>query len=64
MAKTTKKVKKHDNVRKLILYSIINYKEKHDGRSPTLREIGNDVGIGSLLNPLKKLYPLASPFLN
>ena len=44
MAKTTKKAKKHDNVRKLILYSIINYIEKHDGRSPTLREIGDDIG--------------------
>ena len=48
MAKTTKKAKKHGNVRKLILYSIINYKEKYDGRSPTLREIGDDVGIKSL----------------
>jgi hypothetical protein len=48
MAKTTKKAKKYDNVRKLILHSIINYIEKHDGRSPTLREIGDDVGIQSL----------------
>src|SRR6266480_948358 len=62
MAKTTKKAKKHDNVRKLILYSIINYIEKHDGRSPTLREIGNDIGIQSLghisyhLNGLEETY--------
>lgn len=48
MAKTTKKTKNHDNVRKLILFSIINYMEKYDGRSPTLREIGQDVGIQSL----------------
>ena len=48
MAKTTKKAKKHGNVRKLILYSIINYIEKYDGRSPTLREIGDEVGIRSL----------------
>jgi len=48
MAKTTKKVKQHDNVRNLILYSIINYIEKYNGRSPTLREIGDDVGIQSL----------------
>jgi len=48
MAKTTKKAKNHDNVRKLILFSIINYMEKYDGRSPTLREIGQDVGIQSL----------------
>jgi len=48
MAKTTNKAKKHGNVRKLILYSIINYIEKYDGRSPTLREIGDDVGIQSL----------------
>ena len=44
----TKKAKKHDNVRKRILYSIIHYIEKHNGRSPTLREIGDDVGIQSL----------------
>jgi repressor LexA len=62
MAKTIKKVKKHDNVRKLILYSIINYIEKNDGRSPTLREIGDDVGIRSLghisyhLNGLEETY--------
>jgi hypothetical protein len=43
MAKTTKKAKKQGNVRKLILYSIMNYIEKYDGRSPTLREIGDDV---------------------
>lgn len=48
MAKTTKKAKKHHDVRKHILHSIINYLEKHDGRSPTLREIGDDVGIKSL----------------
>ncbi len=48
MAETTKKAKKNGNVRKLILYSIINYMEKNDGRSPTLREIGDDVGIRSL----------------
>ena len=48
MAKTAKKSKQHENVRKLILYSIINYIEKYDGRSPTLREIGDDVGIQSL----------------
>jgi repressor LexA len=48
LAKMTKKAKAHDNVRKEILYSIINYIEKHDGRSPTLREIGNTVGIQSL----------------
>jgi repressor LexA len=48
MAEMTKKAKKHGNVRKLILYSIINYMEKNDGRSPTLREIGDDVGIQSL----------------
>ena len=48
MAKTTKKAKKRGNVRKLILCSIINYMEKYDGRSPTLREIGDDVGIQSL----------------
>src|SRR6266700_2030815 len=48
MAKKIKKAKKHGNVRKLILYSIINFMEKNDGRSPTLREIGDDVGIKSL----------------
>jgi SOS regulatory protein LexA len=48
MAKTTKKAKNHDNVRNLILFSIINYMEKFEGRSPTLREIGQDVGIQSL----------------
>ena len=48
MAKTTKKAKKHDNVQKLILHSIINYIEKNNGRSPTLREIGDVVGIRSL----------------
>ena len=48
MAKTTKKAKKRGNVRKLILCSIINYMEKYDGRSPTLREIGDDIGIQSL----------------
>src|SRR5438876_7850309 len=48
MAKTTKKTKKRGNVRELILRSIINYMEKYDGRSPTLREIGDDVGIQSL----------------
>src|SRR5437764_6980578 len=48
MAKTTKKTKKRGNVRELILRSIINYMEKHNGRSPTLREIGDDVGIKSL----------------
>ena len=48
MSKTTKKAKKHGNVRKLILYSIISYIKKYDGRSPTLREIGDDVGIHSL----------------
>ena len=48
MAKPTKKAKKRDNVRERILFSIINYMEKYDGRSPTLREIGDDVGIRSL----------------
>jgi repressor LexA len=48
MAKTTKKAKKRGNVREGILFSIINYMEKYDGRSPTLREIGDDVGIKSL----------------
>ena len=62
MAQTTKKAKKQGNVRKLILYSIINYIEKYDGRSPTLREIGDDVGIKSLghisyhLKGLEKTY--------
>src|SRR6266705_1530775 len=62
MAKKIKKAKKHGNVRKLILYSIINYMEKYDGRSPTLREIGDDVGIQSLghisyhLNGLEETY--------
>ena len=48
MAKTTKKAKQRGNVRELILCSIINYMEKFDGRSPTLREIGDAVGIKSL----------------
>ncbi|HEY6284600.1 MAG TPA: transcriptional repressor LexA [Ktedonobacteraceae bacterium] len=48
MAKTTKKAKQRGNVRKLILCSIINYMQKYDGRSPTLREIGDDIGIQSL----------------
>ncbi len=48
MAKLTKKAKKRGNVRERILFSIINYMEKYDGRSPTLREIGDDVGIRSL----------------
>jgi repressor LexA len=48
MAKTTKKAKKRDNVRERILFSIIKYMEKYEGRSPTLREIGDDVGITSL----------------
>ena len=48
MANKTKKVKTHDNVRKDILYFIINYIDNHDGRSPTLREIGKAVGIESL----------------
>ena len=48
MAKPTKKAKKRENVRERILFSIINYMEKYDGRSPTLREIGDDVGIRSL----------------
>ena len=62
MAKTTKKAQNHDNVRKRILFSIINYIEKHDGRSPTLREIGEEVGIQSLghisyhLNGLEEAY--------
>jgi len=62
MAKTTKKTKKRGNVRELILRSIINYMEKYNGRSPTLREIGDDVGIKSLghishhLNGLEENY--------
>ena len=62
MAKTTKKTKKRGNVRELILRSIINYMEKYNGRSPTLREIGDDVGIKSLshishhLNGLEETY--------
>jgi repressor LexA len=48
MAKTTKMTKKRENMRKRILLSIIKYIEKYEGRSPTLREIGNDVGITSL----------------
>ena len=48
MAKPTKKAKKRENVRERILFSIINYMEKYDGKSPTLREIGDDVGIQSL----------------
>lgn len=48
MAKTTKTAKKRGNVRERILFSIIRYMEKFEGRSPTLREIGNDVGITSL----------------
>src|SRR5947207_1543544 len=48
MAKTNKKAKQRGNVRELILCSIINYMEKFDGRSPTLREIGDAVGIKSL----------------
>src|SRR6266480_4283974 len=62
MVKTTKKAKKRGNVRELILCSIINYMEKFDGRSPTLREIGEDVGIKSLghishhLNGLEETY--------
>jgi len=48
MAKLSKKAKKRGNVRERILFSIINYMEKYDGRSPTLREIGDDVGIRSL----------------
>ena len=48
MAKTTKQTKKRGNVRERVLFSIINYMEKYDGRSPTLREIGDDIGIKSL----------------
>ncbi len=48
MAKTTKMSKKHHNMRERILLSIIKYMEKYEGRSPTLREIGDDVGIKSL----------------
>ena len=48
MAKTTKMSKKHHNMREHILLSIIKYMEKYEGRSPTLREIGDDVGIKSL----------------
>ena len=48
MTKTTKMAKKRVNVREHILISIINYIEQHDGRSPTLREIGEAVGIKSL----------------
>ncbi len=48
MAKTTKQAKKRGNVRERVLFSIINYMEKYDGRSPTLREIGDDIGITSL----------------
>ena len=48
MAKTIKKAKKRGNVRESVLFSIINYMEKYDGRSPTLREIGDDIGITSL----------------
>ena len=48
MAKLSIKAKKRGNVRERILFSIINYMEKYDGRSPTLREIGDDVGIRSL----------------
>lgn len=40
--------KKQNNVRERILSSIINYMEKNDGRSPTLREIGDVVKIKSL----------------
>src|SRR2546430_16525039 len=62
MAKLSKKAKKRGNVRERILFSIINYMEKFDGRSPTLREIGDDVGIQSLghishhLNGLEETY--------
>ena len=48
MAKTTKISKKQKNVRERILSSIIKYMEKYEGRSPTIREIGEDVGISSL----------------
>ncbi len=48
MAKTTKMSKKLHNMRERILLSIIKYMEKYEGRSPTLREIGDDVGIKSL----------------
>ncbi len=48
MVKTTKTVKKRGNVREHILFSIIKYMEKYEGRAPTLREIGDDVGITSL----------------
>jgi repressor LexA len=48
VAKTTNKSKKHKNVRERILSSIIKYMEKYEGRSPTIREIGEDVGITSL----------------
>lgn len=46
--KKTQKAKIHSSVRELILVSIINYKEKFGGKSPTLREIGEDIGIQSL----------------
>src|SRR5437763_8863225 len=49
MATQTKKAKKRENVPKRILFPIINYMEKYDGKSPTLREIGDDVGIQSLV---------------
>jgi len=45
MAKTTKMSKKLHNMRERILLSIIKYMEKYEDRSPTIREIGNDVGI-------------------
>jgi len=48
VAKTTKISKKQKNVRERILSSIIKYMEKYEGRSPTIREIGEDVGITSL----------------
>ncbi len=56
MAETARKTKpkkahkytKNPEVRKNILYSIINFLEKNDGKPPTLREIGDDVGIKSL----------------
>src|SRR6266516_3830733 len=48
MAKLTKKAKKRGNVRERILFSIINYMEKYDGRSTILVEIGDDVGIRTL----------------
>lgn len=41
-------VKKRRNLRERILSVIINYTEKHDGRSPTYREIGDEAGIDSL----------------